>query len=123
VDLLHRFPNVLAWVNGHTHENRITPWPGSTPEQSFWEINTASHIDFPQHGRIIEVVDNVDGTVSLLTTLFEADSPYAVEHTDLSPLGLASLYRELSFNDIHADPDLLGGTPDRNVELVLASGR
>ncbi|MFZ2173969.1 MAG: TIGR03767 family metallophosphoesterase [Rhodococcus sp. (in: high G+C Gram-positive bacteria)] len=123
VDLLHRFPNVLAWVNGHTHENRITPWPGSTPEQSFWEINTASHIDFPQHGRVIEVADNADGTVSIFSTLFEADSPYEVPHTDFSALGLASLYRELSFNDIHTDPALLGGSPDHNVELMLASGR
>lgn len=123
VDLLHRFPNVLAWVNGHTHENRITPWPGGTPEQGFWEINTASHIDFPQQGRVIEVVDNLDGTISLLATLFEADSPYSVDYDDLSPLGLASLYREWSFNDIHADPALLGGSPDHNVELVLNTGR
>ncbi|RVW05133.1 TIGR03767 family metallophosphoesterase [Rhodococcus xishaensis] len=123
VDLLHRFPNVLAWVNGHTHENRITPQVGQTPEQSFWEINTASHIDFPQQGRIIEVVDNEDGTVSLLTTLFEADSPYQVDYDDFSPLGLASMYREFSFNDIHADPALLGESPDHNVELVLATLR
>ncbi|MEV0945882.1 TIGR03767 family metallophosphoesterase [Rhodococcus sp. NPDC049939] len=124
IDLLHRFPNVLAWVNGHTHDNRIKPWKGDTPGQSFWEINTASHIDFPQLGRIIEVADNEDGTVSLLTTLFEADSPYAVEYTDLSPLGLASLYREFSFNDIHAMPDFRTGTAgDRNVELLLTSDR
>ncbi|RVW04466.1 TIGR03767 family metallophosphoesterase [Rhodococcus spongiicola] len=123
VDLLHRFPNVLAWVNGHTHENRITPQVGQTPEQSFWEINTASHIDFPQQGRIIEIVDNEDGTVSLLTTLFEADSPYQVDYDDFSPTGLASLYREFSFNDIHADPALLGGSPDHNVELVLRTMR
>jgi metallophosphoesterase (TIGR03767 family) len=123
VSLLHRFPNVLAWVNGHTHENRITPWAGPTPEQSFWEVNTASHIDFPQHGRILEVVDNADGTVSILTTLFEADSPYSVDYTDLSPLGLASLYRELSFNDIHTDPVRLGASVDHNVELLLSSGR
>ncbi|WP_137725461.1 TIGR03767 family metallophosphoesterase [Prescottella subtropica] len=123
VDLLHRFPNVLAWVNGHTHENRITPQVGKTPEQSFWEINTASHIDFPQQGRIIEVVDNADGTVSLLTTLIEADSPLQVDYDDFSPAGLASMYREFSFNDIHADPKLLGGSPDHNVELVLATLR
>ncbi|AOW94385.1 metallophosphoesterase [Rhodococcus sp. WMMA185] len=124
VDLLHRFPNVLAWVNGHTHENRITPQRGDNPEQSFWEINTASHIDFPQLGRIIEVADNQDGTVSLLATLFEADSPYSVDYTDLSPLGLASLYREFSFNDIHAKVELkTGGEGDRNVELLLPSGR
>ncbi|WP_027501789.1 TIGR03767 family metallophosphoesterase [Rhodococcus sp. UNC363MFTsu5.1] len=123
VDLLHRFPNVLAWVNGHTHENRITPHPGATAAQGFWEINTASHIDFPQHARLIEVVDNTDGTLSLLTTLVESDSPYEVRHGDFSQQGLASLYRELSFNDIHADPELLGGSVDHNTELVLVSPR
>ena len=25
--LLHRFPNVVAWVNGHSHINRVTPVP------------------------------------------------------------------------------------------------
>lgn len=31
LDLLHRFPNVLAWVNGHTHENKITRGPARPP--------------------------------------------------------------------------------------------
>src|ERR1035437_782135 len=53
---------VLAWVNGHTHVNDINPRMGPTPERSFWEINTASHIDFPQHARLLEVVDNQDST-------------------------------------------------------------
>ncbi|RVW04708.1 TIGR03767 family metallophosphoesterase [Rhodococcus spongiicola] len=123
VDLLHRFPNVLAWVNGHTHRNKVRPREGATPEQSFWEINTASHIDFPQLGRIIEVTDNVDGTVSLFTTLFEADSPYSVDYTDLSPVGLASLYREFAFNDASPSSTRSGTAEDQNVELVLASGR
>ncbi|AQA23930.1 metallophosphoesterase domain protein [Rhodococcus sp. MTM3W5.2] len=110
-------------MNGHTHENKITPHPGATAAQGFWEINTASHIDFPQHARLIEVVDNTDGTLSLLTTLVESDSPYEVRHGDFSQEGLASLYRELSFNDIHADPKLLGGSVDHNTELVLVSPR
>ncbi len=37
VALLQRFPNVLAWVNGHTHVNDINPRLGATPERSFWE--------------------------------------------------------------------------------------
>ncbi|QTS02242.1 TIGR03767 family metallophosphoesterase [Rhodococcus qingshengii] len=123
LDLLHRFPNVLAWVNGHTHENKITPWPGATPEQGFWEINTASHIDYPQLGRIIEIADNHDGTVSLLATLFEAESPNSVDYSDKSAAGLASLYRELSFNDIHRDPKLTGTGVDQNVELLVHTGR
>ena len=119
VGLLNRFPNVLAWVNGHTHQNKITPHAGKTPEQGFWEINTASHVDFPQHARIIEVADNADGTLSLFTTLVEADSPYAVSYGDQSTQALASLYRELSNNDIHVNLGRLGAGPDRNTELVL----
>ncbi|MEV5298199.1 TIGR03767 family metallophosphoesterase [Amycolatopsis methanolica] len=119
VALLHRFPNVLAWVNGHTHENRITPRPGATPAQGFWEINTASHVDFPQHARVIEVADNADGTLSLFTTLIEAQAPYSADHGDTSPAALASLYRELSFNDLHADPARTGAAADHNTELLL----
>ncbi|TVT57859.1 TIGR03767 family metallophosphoesterase [Amycolatopsis rhizosphaerae] len=119
VALLHRFPNVLAWVNGHTHLNKITAHPGKTPAQGFWEINTASHIDFPQHARAIEVADNGDGTLSLFTTLIEAEAPYSVDYGNRSLPALASLYRELSYNDIHAKLDRLGAAADRNTELLV----
>ena len=121
VALLNRFPNVLAWVNGHTHRNTVTPHRADTPEQGFWEINTASHVDYPQLARIIEVTDNADGTLSLFTTLVEADAPYAADHGDDSTRALASLYRELSYNDIHADLSRLGTSADRNTELLLAN--
>ncbi|NYI89278.1 metallophosphoesterase (TIGR03767 family) [Amycolatopsis endophytica] len=120
VALLHRFPNVLAWVNGHTHSNKITARPGATPGQGFWEINTASHVDFPQHARVIEVADNADGTLSLFTTLIEARAPYSAGYGDTSPTALASLYRELSFNDLHADPGHVGSAGDHNTELLIA---
>lgn len=120
VALLQRFPNVLAWVNGHTHRNAITPHHGPTPQQSFWEINTASHTDFPQHARVIEIAGNGDGTLSLFTTLLEADSPYQADYAGTGPAALASLYRELAFNDIHADPARLGAAGDHNTELLLA---
>lgn len=59
-NLLTRFPNVLAWVNGHTHTNTITLKAGAVPERRHWEITTTSHVDCPQHARVIEVVDNAD---------------------------------------------------------------
>lgn len=121
VGLLQRFPNVLAWVNGHTHTNAITPRKHRVSERSFWEINTASHIDFPQHARLVEVVDNVDGTLSLFTTLVEADAPYQGSYTSGTQADLAALYRELSFNDIHADLGQLGKDVDRNTELLLVN--
>nr|WP_042190582.1 TIGR03767 family metallophosphoesterase [Kibdelosporangium sp. MJ126-NF4]CEL19449.1 FIG00995972: hypothetical protein [Kibdelosporangium sp. MJ126-NF4]CTQ94753.1 FIG00995972: hypothetical protein [Kibdelosporangium sp. MJ126-NF4] len=120
VALLTRFPNVVAWVNGHSHRNQITAHRGATAEQGFWEINTASHIDYPQHARILELVDNGDRTLSLFTTLIEADAPYEAPYDDASPSGLASLYRQISLNDLHMDPGLLGAAVDHNTELVLA---
>jgi metallophosphoesterase (TIGR03767 family) len=119
VRLLQRFPNVLAWVNGHTHRNAITPHAADEPERGFWEINTASHVDFPQLARTIEIADNRDGTLSLFTTLIEADSPYQADYDDRSPAGLAALYRELSFNDPHTDLSQLGSSTDRNTELLV----
>ncbi len=121
VAMLKRYPNVLAWVNGHTHHNEVTAHTSDSPERGFWEINTASHVDHPQLARCIELVDNADGTMSLFTTLLEADSPYQVDHGDFSPAGLASLYRELSVNDLYAEPAKLGSPADRNVELLVAA--
>ncbi len=118
VDLLHGFPNVLAWVNGHSHRNRITAHRASDPRRSFWEINSVSHIDAPQQARVIEVAANHDGTISLFTTMIDADAPLQADYDDLSASGLASLYRELGFND-PAFRDRRGRDGDRNTELML----
>ncbi|MEU2059348.1 TIGR03767 family metallophosphoesterase [Streptomyces sp. NPDC013455] len=122
VALLASHANVLAWVNGHIHRNVITPHQGSGG-RSFWEISTASHVDFPQLARIIELVDNKDGTVSLFTTLVESAAPHRTDYADLSQTGLAALYRELSYNAPGANKALAGSAADRNTELVLKKGR
>ena len=52
------FPNVIALVDGHTHANKITPHSRPASSQiggGFWEISTASHIDWPIQSRIIEI--------------------------------------------------------------------
>ncbi|MEU8510295.1 TIGR03767 family metallophosphoesterase [Kitasatospora sp. NPDC048722] len=120
VALLQRYPNVVAWVNGHTHMNKITAHGHAVPERAFWEINTASHIDYPQHGRIIEIADNGDGTLSLFTTLIESDAPYGTDFAGTSDANLAALYRELSYNDPYGRPAaLLGAGQDHNTELLI----
>ncbi|WP_221352453.1 TIGR03767 family metallophosphoesterase [Streptomyces beigongshangae] len=112
---------VLAWVNGHSHKNRITPH--AAPDgRSFWEVSTASHVDFPQLARVIEVADNHDGTISLFTTLIESAAPHDTDFADLSQTGLAALYRELAYNAPGARTDLSGDPEDRNTELVLKKG-
>ncbi|MBC9718100.1 TIGR03767 family metallophosphoesterase [Streptomyces sp. TRM66268-LWL] len=113
VGLLKRHPRVLAWVNGHSHRNKVRP------RGTFWEITTASHIDYPQLARVIEIADNQDGTLSLFTTLIESVAPHRTSFEDLTQTGLASLYRELSFNSPGRKPELLGEGYDRNTELLL----
>lgn len=121
IAVLHTFPNVLALVNGHTHSNSIRPRPGDTPAQGFWEINTASHIEFPQQARIIDVCDNLDGTLSLFTTLIESAAPYQASYHDGSQSALASLYRELALNDLNYTGSHEGRPEDHNTELLLVN--
>jgi hypothetical protein len=73
-DLLLRFPNVIAWVNGHTHHYQVIGHarPAGSPfAGGFWEVNTASHIDWPQQSRLVEVADNRVGIDGARATVFD----------------------------------------------------
>jgi metallophosphoesterase (TIGR03767 family) len=122
-ELLRRFPNVVAWVNGHSHVNRVTPVPDPTGQTGgFWEISTAAHIDWPEQARLVEIVDNCDGTLSIFGTLIEHAAPASVALTspaDATPMQLASLSRTLSANEPQASMAALGTPTDRNVELLI----
>ena len=112
-------PRLIAWVNGHTHRNRITPHARPDGSGGFWEINTASHIDYPQQSRLVEVADNGDGTLSIFTTIVDHVGPADYRGDLGSTVSLAGLSRELSVNDPHAKLDAAGTPTDRNTELLL----
>lgn len=128
-DLLLRYPNVVLWVNGHTHVNNVTPHrrhPDSPLPGGFWELNTASHVDWPQQARLVELVDNADGTLSVFGTIIDHAASVSPAQGLGSSLALASLSRELGLNDWQSrtrsvpGADGRRGTPaDRNVELLL----
>lgn len=120
LELLHRFPNVIVYVNGHSHLNRVDAHPDpSGRHNGIWEITTSAILDPPQHGRIIELVDNRDGTLSIFGTLFDHAGPARIDSYDDS-LGIAGISRELGFNDYQAGvEEKVGGPEDRNVELLL----
>ncbi len=67
LDAVHRHPSVVLWLTGHRHIHRITPRPGAGG--GFWEITTASIIDWPSERRAIELHRHVDGTVEIASTL------------------------------------------------------
>jgi metallophosphoesterase (TIGR03767 family) len=125
--LLTSKPNVIAYVAGHTHENKVTPFPGPNGT-GFWGIETASEADWPQESRLIEVMDNKDGTLSIfgtgLDTPVPVGTPVPGNAAGFSEAQLASISRELSYND----PQNGGGTgegaaQDNNVELLINDPR
>ncbi|MBI4260670.1 MAG: TIGR03767 family metallophosphoesterase, partial [Actinobacteria bacterium] len=119
--LLHRFPNVIAWVNGHTHDNVIEPRPDPAGRTAgFWDIGTAAHVDWACQSRIVEVALRADGTLSIFSTMVDADAP--VDPRAATGIRrLAAISRELAANDFQygfAGPGR-GTEADRNVELLL----
>jgi metallophosphoesterase (TIGR03767 family) len=120
IDMLLRYPVCIAWLNGHTHINTLTPHLREGGMGGFWEITTASCVDFPQQQQLVELIDNRDGTLSIFVTALDHAAPPTWTPGDLTQVGLASLSRELSANAWLADPALRAGSPlDRNVELVM----
>ncbi len=115
-------PDVLAWVNGHTHETRITPQVGRTPEQGFWEINTASHIDFPPAGTHHRWRRQPRRDRLAAHHADRGETAPTRSITTTSPRGLGRCIgssRSTTSKRIEA----AGRLPDHNVELVLATLR
>ena len=126
-DLLFAHRNAIAYVAGHTHENEIVPYGGQGG--GFWEITSPATADWPPQHRVIDVMDNRDGTLSLFATILDHDSPSQAppSGTDASGFGigeLASIGRTITFNDPQEGPDGSEGLPiDRNAELLIANPR
>lgn len=120
--LLHRFPNVVLWLNGHTHLNAVRPWRRpDDPARGFWEVTTSSIVDWPCQARLVEVVET-GGQLSIFCTMIDHDSPVGPGSLQ-SGRQLAALHRELAANVPFAGMESTRpGTPaDRNVELKVTA--
>ena len=131
--LLHQYPNVIAWVAGHSHVNDIQAYPGPNGT-GFWSIRTAAEADWPQQNRLLEIMDNEDGTLSIFGTILDHASPATAppsgtNASGMSPTDMASVGRTLSYNDPQkgaraCTPACGEGTADdRNVELLIRDPR
>jgi uncharacterized repeat protein (TIGR01451 family) len=126
-ELLTRFPHVIAYVAGHTHENNVEPFtrPGGG---AWWGIETAATADWPVQHRLIEVMDNFDGSLSIFGTVLDhaadAQAPAPGSAQAFNEKMLASIGRELSYNDPQAGKGSGEGTAqDQNVELLVEDPR
>lgn len=123
--LLLRNPNVVLFANGHLHRHRAAAHLRPAGDGGFWQVTTASHTSFPQHTRLIELMDNADGTLSIFATALDTAAPIAAPPAGtpadtMSNAQLGSVSRLLSAN-VGRRPVPTGGAP--NLELVLADPR
>jgi metallophosphoesterase (TIGR03767 family) len=129
VNLLHEFPNVIAWVAGHSHDNVVDAFPDPKGNGGFWSIRVAAEADWPQQSRLLEVFDNHDGTLSIFGTILDHTGQAAAPApgTPASSMDfndLTSAARTMSFNDFQSGAPLGEGQPkDRNVELLIDDPR
>ncbi len=145
---LASWPNLIAWVAGHTHLHRIRAFKvdgaqGSNGDittpvtcktagacKGFWQIETASLIDFPQEQRVLEVFDNGDGTGVIRApviqhrferskALAERDDRCALYLSD--PAAVAAGISDGGLDAVCQQGGVRQGQPeDRNVELLFA---
>ena len=129
--LLHRFPNVVLWLNGHTHTNAVRPRRDpDRPERGFWEVTTCAVVDWPCQTRLVELADH-GGQLSITCTMVDHDTPLGprmpasmslATAAQFSPGDLAALHRELAANIPFGGehPGRTGAVTDRNVELLIS---
>ena len=94
---------------------------------NWWSVETASVADFPQQAKLVEVMDNRDGTLSIIGTQVDHAGPARAPGGDRrsgrdAQLGveqMAAAGRTLAANDPRAYRNPSGGKGDRNVELMV----
>lgn len=105
----HRHPSLVAWLSGHRHVHEVLAHPGS--RGGFWEITTASLIDWPSQSRAVELLRRPNGQLELACTLIDHQAP-----TD----SLAALHRALAHRFAGPQAHLMQGEPSEgNVRLLL----
>mgnify|MGYP000201867817 CR=1 FL=1 len=123
VEVLNRHPNVIAHIVAHQHKNKITPRPGATAEEGYWEVEMGGMVSWPQQFRLMEIaVDPNTGRGKILTTM--------VNHQGEDPTRVANRGRFLAYLEAITEngpklvgaqglADIEGADSDRNAYLSI----
>lgn len=111
--LMDQHPRMLALMWGHTHKNQITPRKAANG--GYWQISTASLVDWPQQARALRVLATEGRGVVLET--------WMLDHA--GDQGVGELSRELAYLDAQGGrpQGFAGGALDRNVRLYRQAAR
>ncbi len=91
-ELLAQHPSVVLWLAGHTHEVAVSPGRG------YWQVVAPSLIDWPQQGRIVELM-RAGGQLRIAATMLDHAGLAPWDGSIDSTVGIAGLSRELAVND------------------------
>ena len=97
---LLKHDRIVLWLAGHNHEHHVNYIGEEGSGSGFYHIETASNIDWPQQGRLVELLE--DGERLLIaTSVFDHQSPIelgeAVKELE-NPVNMAGISRILSAN-------------------------
>lgn len=103
LDLLLDSDQVVLWLAGHVHHHSLTRHARNG--HAFLEITTASLIDWPQQGSMIEILrvkEDFGSHVVVVSTAVDHQAPVMPNLTNLHDhRNLAAVSRLLSANDYH----------------------
>ena len=107
VALLHRVPRRDRLGRGPLARQHDRALSGTPSGGGFWSIRVAAEADWPQQGRLLEVFDNQDGTLSIFGTIVDHAGPATAPTPGADASGfdvdsIASAGRTLSYNDPQA---------------------
>ncbi|HEY8427512.1 MAG TPA: hypothetical protein VIL20_04025, partial [Sandaracinaceae bacterium] len=108
--LVAQHRNVIAWLVGHSHRNRVRAVV-PTGTRGYFEIMTAAIADWPGQARILEIVDDGNGQLSIYATMVDYDADDCHERR----------FRRLSLIDYLSGwgGDGSEGPADGNVRMIV----
>lgn len=98
MQLLDQHKNVIAWIAGHVHYH-WSDFLSRSDGSKILHVTTSSQVDWPQQGRIIEIVKEDSGQIAFGSTAIDHKGDVEWQGKELNYLTMAGLSRALAGND------------------------